>query len=206
MMFVGYTEHESDSVCMWDPSTMRVVVTRDVIWLKQLHFQTDDVTGVRELDTAEDCGDNGNTTVPNNLPLQAGDEVTWSDPIVTEPTRSGVTRSGQTIKTPERLTCAATVELRYLREMAELDQVEPTAVYLSIRCMEFALVGAGVGSGIKHTKELKVLNFKKAMRSPDADEWRKEIQKEKERFNKYNALTPVPRSLLPKGSKALTTT
>ena len=47
--------------------------------------------------------------------------------------------------------------------MAELDQVELTAVYLSIRCMEFALVGAGVGGGIKHTKELKVLNFKKAM-------------------------------------------
>jgi hypothetical protein len=29
--------------------------------------------------------------------------------------------------------------------------------------MEFALVGAGVGGGIKHTQELKVLNFKKAM-------------------------------------------
>ena len=30
---------------------MKVVVTRDVTWLKQLHFQPDDVTGVLELDT-----------------------------------------------------------------------------------------------------------------------------------------------------------
>jgi hypothetical protein len=77
---------------------------------------------------------------------------------------------GQIIKTPERLTYASAVELRYLGEMAELDQVELTAEYLSIRCMAFAFVGDGVGGGIKHTKELKVLNFKKAMQSPDADE------------------------------------
>ena len=47
--------------------------------------------------------------------------------------------------------------------MAELDQVKLTAVCLSIMCVEFGLVGAGVGGGIKHTKELKVLNYKKTM-------------------------------------------
>ncbi len=32
MMFVGYpANRESDSVCMWDPSTNGVVTTRDVI-------------------------------------------------------------------------------------------------------------------------------------------------------------------------------
>jgi hypothetical protein len=36
--------------------------------------------------------------------------------------------------------------------------------------LEQALIGAGVGGGIKPTSELKVLNYKKAMRSPDADE------------------------------------
>ena len=60
---------------------------------------------------------------------------------------------------------------------------------------------AGVGGGIKHTKELNVLNFKKTIQSPDADEWLKEIRKEKEQFDKFNALTLVPRSLLPKSSK-----
>jgi hypothetical protein len=71
--------------------------------------------------------------------------------------------------------------------------------------METALIGAGVGGGVRHTSELKVLNYKKAMRSPDADEWQKEVRNEKARFDKYNALT-APRSLLPKGAKVLTTT
>ena len=64
--------------------------------------------------------------------------------------------------------------------MAELDQAELMTVYMSIRHMEYSLVGAGVGGGIKHTKELRVLNFKKAMCSPDADEWCNKINKEKE--------------------------
>jgi hypothetical protein len=34
MMFVRYDELKRESVGMWDPSTMRVVVTRDIIWLK----------------------------------------------------------------------------------------------------------------------------------------------------------------------------
>ena len=43
-----------------------------------------------------------------------------------------------------RLTYTPEVELRYLGEMAELDQSELVAVYMSIRHMEFSLVGAGV--------------------------------------------------------------
>ena len=74
---------------------------------------------------------------------------------------------------------APAVELRYLGEMAELDKVELANTYIALRSMELALIGAGVGGGIKHTSELKVLNYKKAMCSPDAAEWRKESQKEK---------------------------
>jgi hypothetical protein len=32
-MFMGYSEHESDSIKMWDPSTNRVIMTYNVIWL-----------------------------------------------------------------------------------------------------------------------------------------------------------------------------
>ena len=53
--------------------------------------------------------------------------------------------------------------MRYLVEMAELDQLELVATYLLIRHMKLALVGAGVGCGIKHISELKVLNYKKAI-------------------------------------------
>ena len=63
---------------------MRVVVTRDVIWLKRLHFQPNVVTGVLELDTTEDFGHDGDTPEQNNLPHYLGGEVTWSDPVETE--------------------------------------------------------------------------------------------------------------------------
>ena len=77
---------------------------------------------------------------------------------------------------------------------------------MSLRIMELVLIGADIGGGIRHTSELKVLNYKKAMQGPDAEEWRKEIRDKKAQFNKYNALTAVPRSLLPKCAKVLMTT
>ena len=90
--------------------------------------------------------------------------------------------------------------------MAEIDHGELANTYMALRSMEVALIGAGVGGGISHTSQLKVINYKKAMQSPDAEEWRKEIQNNKARFAKYNALTAIPRDSLPKGVKVLTTT
>ena len=67
------------------------------------------------------------------------------------------------IRPPDRLTYAPTIELRYLGEMAELDHVELANMYLSLRIMEKTLIGAGIGGGVRHTSERKVLNYKKAM-------------------------------------------
>ena len=58
------------------------------------------------------------------------------------------------------MTYTLVIELKYLGEMAQLDHEELTAVYMLIRQMELALVGARVGEGIKHTKKLQVLNYK----------------------------------------------
>jgi hypothetical protein len=44
------------------------------------------------------------------------------------------------------------------------------------------------------------------MKSEDVSEWKKEIEAEFERFEKYNVFKPVPRSDLPDGEKVLTTT
>ena len=38
MMFVGYTDCESDSIRMWDLVTAWVIGARDVIWLKIMFF------------------------------------------------------------------------------------------------------------------------------------------------------------------------
>ena len=43
------------------------------------------------------------------------------------------------------------------------------------------------------------------MCSLNAHEWCNKINEKKERFDKYNALTPVPRSSIPMGLKLLTT-
>ena len=48
--------------------------------------------------------------------------------------------------------------------------MELAVAYMSIRCMELSLGRAGVGGVIKHTQKLRFLNFKKAMRIPDANE------------------------------------
>jgi hypothetical protein len=90
--------------------------------------------------------------------------------------------------------------------MAELYHGKVVNMYMALQSMEVALIRAGVGIGISHMSQLKVLNYKKAMRSPDAEEWHKEIKNKKARFEKYNALTAVPKSLQPKGVKVLTTT
>jgi hypothetical protein len=36
---------------------------------------------------------------------------------------------------------------------------------MSLQSIELALIGAGLGGGIKHTIELKALNYKRAMQS-----------------------------------------
>ena len=51
---------------------------------------------------------------------------------MTEPTVGRVPRFWHIIKSPERLTYAPAVELRYLGEMAVLDIAEIVAIYLSV--------------------------------------------------------------------------
>ena len=63
--------------------------------------------------------------------------------------------------------------------MAELDHIDLMSMYLLLRSIKCALVVAGVGDRIKHTSELKILNYKKAMQNPDVEEWCNEIRNEK---------------------------
>ena len=119
MMFVGYSDRESDSVRMWDMQTSQVFVSRDVSWLKHIFFK-DDATGVIDLDTPEDLDsklgagldtrlgikieDDVTAMGPsNNHPNKSGGTVMWGSLLVTGPS-AGRTRAGRAIKTPDRLT------------------------------------------------------------------------------------------------------
>ena len=125
------------------------------------------------------------------------------------------TRSGREIRAPDRLTyvmeahCNLTstaIELRYQSEMAEIDHAEVTAVRITRDNLEVTVVGAGVGGGFSNTNELKVMNYKEAMKSKRAAEWTDEVSNEKDRFDKYKAVSPVKRNKLPAGTKILTST
>ena len=48
--------------------------------------------------------------------------------------------------------------------------------------VELSLVGGGIGGGFANTSELKVMNYKEAMKNNDAEQWKVEIGWEKKRF------------------------
>ena len=73
MMFIGYpSNRESDSVRMWNPSTNRVVMTRDVIWLKRMYFESEDTSNRFELDPGQMTSD---AKEDNDILTEANDEV-----------------------------------------------------------------------------------------------------------------------------------
>jgi hypothetical protein len=59
-------------------------------------------------------------------------------------------------------------QLNYLSLLQEMDNQELQAV-------ELALVDAGIGTENFDINKLRVLNYKQAMKSDDASEWKKEI-------------------------------
>ena len=98
------------------------------------------------------------------------------------------------------------IEMNYLGRMAELDNAEIATAAVAEENIEISLVGAGVGGGFGKTSELKVMNYQEAMQSPSAADWKVEVKKEKERFDKFNVVTVIPLSQVPKGHKIMTTT
>ena len=85
-------------------------------------------------------------------------------------------------------------ELHYFGALAELDNEE-------IAAFELILVGAGLGGGFENTTELKVMNFKEAMKGNNKKDWIKEVANEKSRFDQFNALTAVKKERATKESQ-----
>ena len=56
------------------------------------------------------------------------------------------------------------IDLKYLSNMAELDNWEVNAVEITADNTKIFLVGAGIGGGLGHTTELKVMNYNQAMK------------------------------------------
>ena len=218
MMFVGYpANREEDSVRMWNPKTNGVVTTRDVIWMKRMFFEKPSVDEIEvgPVETRQEADDES-VGVKESEELnesEAGESIS-QDASASRETRL---RDRTGLQEPDRLTydtfaamiggmSGTATELRYLGGMAEIDHSELASASITAECLELSVVGAGLGGGFANTSELKVMNYKEAMRSPDREQWTEEVGNEKRRFDKFGAVTPVPRSEVPAGSKIMTTT
>ena len=227
---------EFDSVRMWNPDTNGVVTSRDVVWLKRLfyerkaaderielvHHVNDEPEADDEEPKADDAADNNDKSDEEEEDFTSGgDDAEALESVAGEDsTRDAtVTRSGRTVQPRTRLIesmAGTAVELQYLGQMAELDNDEIVAASIatddviassmSMDIMDLLLVGAGIGGGFGDTSELNVMKYKEAMESKDGPAWKEEVGREKARFDKYNAVTPVPRRHIPDDAKVITST
>jgi hypothetical protein len=62
-------------------------------------------------------------------------------------------------------------------------------------------VGAGAGGGYGHTDKLWVMNYRKAMASPDHHLWEEAIRQEYLKFVKFGVFKVIPRGELPAKKK-----
>ena len=70
---------------------------------------------------------------------------------------------------------------------------------------EMNLIGASIGSGIQDTWELNVMNYNRAMKSEDKEQWEEAIKKEHERMVMHKVWEPVSKHKV-KNKKILTST
>ena len=137
--------------------------------------KNDDDEDVPELAYNDDTNENEESDADDDESA-AGE----ADKVTSAAVPSSTTRSGRLIRPRDRLieTMGAlaefqgtAVELKYLGSIAELDSDEVMAVELTTENLELSLVGAGLGGGFSNTSELKVMNYREAMASKDAEAW-----------------------------------
>eukprot|EP00957_Ditylum_brightwellii_P191858 14605569-Ditylum_brightwellii.AAC.1 len=71
---------------------------------------------------------------------------------------------------------------------------------------KYGLVGSATGDSSKHTIELKVMTYDKAMDTPEKDEWEKSVVKEHDISKKYKVWCHVKKSMVLDGTKIPTST
>ena len=106
--------------------------------------------------------------------------VIWFDQIVNPPERLMI----DTMNVP-----VSAAEIQYFSVLVELDNDD-----IKAESVELALVGAGIGGGFANTNELKVLNYKEAMQSPNKAAWEEEIENEFKCIEKLKVIMAVSHS------------
>ena len=109
------------------------------------------------------------------------DDENEEEAIEYAPAPREITRSWREIRLPERYThdlgvlALTEAEFGYQVNLREIVMAEVTTLY-----HEVAFVGAGVGSGIQHTSELRVMKYKEAIVTKDKKHWKQAVKEEQE--------------------------
>jgi hypothetical protein len=119
-----------------------------------------------------------------------------------------VTRSGRTVRRPERfkesaVTAVTQAEQNYYEALLE---ISTAFIDKSKGDDELAVVGAALGGGFEHTAELRPMKFKEAMATKDKAKWLVAVKEEFDRMQDHKVFKLVAEQDVPKGAKILTST
>jgi hypothetical protein len=231
-MFVGYAENHKGGVYrMWNPKMRKIHITRDVIFLKRMLFQTtvDEVSVVPSV-TQDFITLDARESTHETEPTDAGSETSGGDesedhsasnPDSDNDNNDGepndgatgewqTARSGRTSRMPSRyrtdIGAAAIISTECERNYYSLLLDENDYEDCEEEDEEIACVGAGLGGGFQSTKELHVMKYKQAMKTKDKDMWTEAVFEEHDRMVKREVWRTELKKDVTKVAKILTST
>gem|GEM_PF-6951265 len=234
-MFVGYAvNHDGDVYRMWNQETDRVMISRDVIWLKRMYFEnlrqevvevgpsieegatmdTEDGTADGAADGAADGTkvgtDEGTKEGTKDGTADGAEEgITFDTGDETDEEAVPTETDGKQMRRG-RTTRSGRATYRPARLTDEMNCAELTFAeknyYSILEDEEIACVGAGVGGGFSNTSELKVMKYKEAMKTEERDRWAKAVEEEHQRMEKYKVWKQVRREEVPNDATIITST
>jgi hypothetical protein len=207
---------------MWDPTTRGIHKTRDIIWLKRMYFPKvllnppEDGDDIQVSITVQRSSIEAGERIPN-IDSDEDEEVDTShvesvheeeadniDDDQEEEHQGSKTRSGRSVKMPERLIAEMNVAANDYE--IQLTPAEENYYAAMKELGEFGLIGAGIGGGFINTSELHVMKYDEAMTKPDKSKWDSALIKEHDRFTDHTAFQEVKRNEVPKDTKIMSST
>ena len=206
-----YKRHDDDLI-LWTETGTPVPIAKpscDATDEVEVEEAEDEVESTSDSDESEEEEDTENTiaqTIRWADELEQETTARGNDSSAAAPTRTSMRSNFGVAPTRlvEEMNSNVTVgpgfaaDMHYMSQLHEINNAE-------LMALEVSLVGAGFGTEFG-TEDLKVLNFRQAMKAWDKEQWIDEIMKEYERFQKFGVFTPVKRSDLPTGIKPISTT
>ena len=228
--------HPEGCYRMYDPATHQVHQSRDVVWLHRMFYEkrnnnaelnTNNASvgnwlnngegkhrlvevgeGVIEDQSTTVHQEEGNDLGPINDEVEENIPVGNSNNNGVQPgvnnnnynnnNMSTVTTSGRISRQPARL-------IEVMGETA-LTAAEQNYYFALSEYLEYGCVGAGIGSGIMNTNELKVIGYDEAMHRKDKNEWMKSINEEHDRMMKNKVWMVVKKKDVPKNADIIDST